>query len=66
MRKEIKSIVLKLATAIAIDGDVVRAGSLVEVDEAIAKNMLHRGKAELATAEDGVDLDGETSGVEFW
>lgn len=55
MAKESKSFVLKLSSAIALDGDVVRAGSLVEVDEPTAKNLLHRGKATLATAEDGAD-----------
>lgn len=52
-----KTVTLKLASAIAIDGDVVKRGSLVEVDEALAINLLNRGKAELATDEDGVDDD---------
>lgn len=52
-----KTVTLKLASAIAIDGDVVKRGSLVEVDEALAINLLNRGKAELATAEDGADDD---------
>lgn len=41
------SIVLKLTSAIAVDGEVMKKGSLVEVTEAEAKNLLHRGKAEL-------------------
>lgn len=40
-----KSIVLLLTSAIVIDGDVMKKGSLVEVSEAEAKNLLHRGKA---------------------
>lgn len=40
-----KSIVLKLTSAIVIDGEVIKAGSLVEVSESEAKNLLHRGKA---------------------
>lgn len=55
-----KSFVLKLTSAIAVDGEVVAAGGLVEVDEPTAKNLLHRGKAVLATAEDGVDDDDDT------
>lgn len=55
-----KTVILKLASAIAIEGEVVKRGSLVEVDEALAINLLNRGKAVLATAEDGVDLDDET------
>lgn len=50
-----KSYFLKLTSAVAIDGDIVRAGALIEVSEAEAKNLLHRGKAVLATAEDGVE-----------
>lgn len=50
-----KSYVLKLAGAVAIDGQISRAGSLIEVSEMEAKNLLHRGKAVLATAEDGVE-----------
>lgn len=50
-----KSYVLKLTSAVAIDGQISRAGSLVEVSEPEAKNLLHRGKAVLATAEDGVE-----------
>ncbi|MGX5834778.1 hypothetical protein ACWIJ6_11665 [Aeromonas piscicola] len=50
-----KSYVLKLTSAIAIDGQIHKPGSLVEVSEAEAKNFLHRGKAVLATAEDGVE-----------
>lgn len=39
--------VLKLTSAIAVDGEVMKAGSLVEVTEIEAKNLLSRGKAEL-------------------
>ncbi|BAO20606.1 hypothetical protein [Pseudomonas phage PPpW-3] len=48
-----KTIFLKLTSAVAIDGAICRKGSIVEVSEAEAKNFLHRGKAVLATAEDG-------------
>lgn len=54
-----KSYILKLTSAVAIDGQIARAGSLVELDEATAKNLLHRGKAVLATEEDGVEQPGE-------
>ena len=53
-----KLFTLKLTSAIAIDGEVLTKDTLVEVEEALAKNLLHRGKAVLATAEDGVDDDG--------
>lgn len=52
-----KTIFLVLTSAIAIDGGICRAGSLVEVSELEAKNFLHRGKARLATADDGAPVD---------
>lgn len=57
-----KSIFLVLASAIAIDGGICRAGSVVEVSELEAKNFLSRGKARLATAADGVET--EAAGVD--
>lgn len=50
-----KTYVLKLTSALVIAGAICRAGSLVEVSEAEAKNFLHRGKAVLATEADGVE-----------
>lgn len=64
-----KSYVLKLTSAIAVDGEIIRAGSLVELSEPEAKNLLGRGKAVLATAADGYhgadDGEDETSGVDL-
>ena len=60
-----KSYVLKLTSAIVIDGQIHKAGSLVEVSEAEAKNFLHRGKAVLATAEDGVEQGEERTGTDY-
>lgn len=60
-----KSYVLKLTCAIAIDGQINKAGSLVEVSEAEAKNFLHRGKAVLATEEDGVELQEEQTSTDY-
>lgn len=50
-----KNFILKLTSAIAFGGVISKAGDLVEVSENEAKNLLHRGKAVLATAEDGVE-----------
>jgi hypothetical protein len=52
-----KTYVLKLTSALVIEGVICRAGELVEVSEVEAKNFLGRGKAELATADDGVDQE---------
>lgn len=56
-----KTIFLKLTSAIAIDGQIIPASkpgrpSVVEVSELEAKNFLDRGKAILATAEDGAPV----------
>ncbi|QOE32739.1 hypothetical protein CPT_Mano_006 [Achromobacter phage Mano] len=47
-----KTVHLKLSSAIALLGGVVRAGTVVEVDEKLAINLLQRGKAVLATDKD--------------
>lgn len=44
-----KSVFLKLTGAIALSGKLVKAGTLVELDNATASNLLGRGKAVLAT-----------------
>lgn len=43
---------LKLTSAIAFGGTIQRAGTIVEVSESEARNLLDRGKAVLATADD--------------
>ncbi|AWM87369.1 Rho termination factor N-terminal domain-containing protein [Microvirga sp. 17 mud 1-3] len=50
-----KTYELKLTRAMVIEGGVVRAGTRVMLDEAVAKDFLRRGKAELvsAPADDG-------------
>ena len=58
-----KNYTLKLTSAIVVDGDIIRAGNLVELSEPEAKNLLSRGKAVLATADDGFEGEDETSGV---
>lgn len=40
---------LKITSAVAINGEIVTAGNIVEVSEVLAKDLLRRGKAELAT-----------------
>jgi len=42
-----KSVLLKLTSAIAINGSIAKAGEVVEVTELEAKNLLSRGKGEL-------------------
>jgi hypothetical protein len=47
-----KMTTLKLTAAIAINGAILRAGSIIEVIEKDAQALLERGKAVLATIED--------------
>lgn len=54
-----QSVFLVLTSALVIDGEVIRAGTLVEVSEREAKNFLHRGKARLATEADGAPKSDE-------
>lgn len=61
-----KSYVLFLTSAIVVDGGIVKAGQMVELSEPEAKNLLSRGKARLATADDGYEgSDDESSGVDL-
>lgn len=54
-----KSVLLKLTSAIVISGAIAKAGEVVEVTELEAKNLLARGKGVLNDEQpaDEVDLD---------
>lgn len=45
-----KQIKLKITSAIVIGGEIIVAGKTVTVAEALAKNLMARGRAELLTA----------------
>ena len=47
-----KEVKLKITSAIAVDGKIVKRGETVVLAEAAAKNLLDRGRAELAEASD--------------
>jgi hypothetical protein len=47
-----KQVAIKLTSAIGIGGILYRAGSVIEVSDEAAKDLLRRGKGELATAAD--------------
>lgn len=49
-----KTATIKLTAAITLGGGIAKAGDIIEVPEDAAKNLLQRGKAELATAADEV------------
>ncbi|MEP1637281.1 Rho termination factor N-terminal domain-containing protein [Ascidiaceihabitans sp.] len=46
-----KQVKIKITSAVAIGGEIKRPGTIVTVAEELAKNLLHRGRAELATGE---------------
>lgn len=54
-----KEIELKITSAIVINGDVVRPNTVVTVSDREARNLLHRGKAELHVAEDKAPAKGK-------
>ena len=43
-----KTVNIELTSAIAVDGELVRAGEVIEVTEKNARNLMRRGKAVLA------------------
>jgi hypothetical protein len=53
------SVHLKLTSAVALGGQIFKAGSIVEVGEDIARDILNRGKAEVATVADAPECGDE-------
>ncbi|GHE88322.1 hypothetical protein GCM10016455_05570 [Aliiroseovarius zhejiangensis] len=49
MAKSKENVDIKITSAIVVDGEVVKAGSEITVSDALARNLLHRGKAEVLT-----------------
>lgn len=47
-----KNITIKVTSAFCVAGEIVLPGTLIEVPIDDAKDLLHRGKAELATEDD--------------
>ena len=54
----VKQVEVKITSAVSIGGKIIIPGKTLDLDEPLAKNLLHRGKAELATADES-DADGE-------
>jgi hypothetical protein len=52
MSNRVEKVFLKLTSAIAVGGDILRAGHIIEMVEHEAKDLLRRGKAVLATLAD--------------
>ncbi len=55
-----KSVFLKVSSAFMVGGQIAKAGDIVEVSEGDAKDLLHRGKATLATAADSPQDEDQT------
>jgi hypothetical protein len=55
------NVYLVATSAFMVAGDMILAGDVVEVSDSEARDLLSRGKARVATAEDGApqDDDGE-------
>ena len=52
---------LRLTAAIVVEGAIVRAGSLVEMVESEAKDLLRRGKAELHAIVEAIEGDDDSN-----
>lgn len=55
-------VAIKVTSAFMVGGEIARPGEIVEVTNAEAKDLLHRGMAVLATADDepaAVEVDAE-------
>ncbi len=57
-----KTVMLKVTSAFLVGGELARSGEVVEVTTAEAKDLLHRGKAVLATAADEPKLAAQEAG----
>lgn len=63
--KHMKSnVYLVVTSAFMLAGDMVTEGQIVEVTNAEARDLLERGKARVATAEDGVPAVAEPTEAE--
>lgn len=47
-----KEVALKITSAIVLDGEIVRPGTVVSISDRAARNLLNRGKAELSVGDD--------------
>lgn len=52
-----KTATVKLTSAITVSGEIVTRGSIITIPEDAAKDLLRRGKAVVATAEDETESD---------
>lgn len=57
-------VAIKLTSAIGISGVIYRAGSIIEVSDEAAKDLLRRGKGELATEDDQDEPDAPDTAAE--
>lgn len=58
-----KQVKIKITSAVGIRGEIKKPGTVITVAEDIAKNLLQRGRAELATK--GTDDDGDKDLSDF-
>ncbi len=59
-----QNVYLVVTSAFVLAGDIVTPDMLVEVTDSEARNLLSRGKARLATADDGVPVEGQEDDAE--
>lgn len=54
-----KQIELEIVSAIVLDGQIVSPGAVIKANDREARNLLQRGKAVLATADDADETEGD-------
>ena len=59
-----KSVFIELTSAVVFGGVIKRAGTVVECSDAQAKDLLHRGRGQLAAGGNAEDAGNETGGDE--
>lgn len=61
MVKKVSTVLIALTSAVAIDGEICVAGSQVEVDHDLAKDLLNRGRGTLVevSEEQAVNIEAE-------
>lgn len=55
-----KKVKIKITSAIAVEGQIIKPDQEITVSEAVAKNLLNRGRAELAEKPDTKPLKSMT------
>lgn len=65
MVKKVSTVLIALTSAVAIDGEICVAGSQVEVDQDLAKDLLNRGRGTLVEVSDEYGSNTEAEEIDL-